>query len=60
ELNGQQAHEFYQGKDIAYPNANKGEVALSYQGQVIGLGKWIRNKIKNSYPRELVKDKGLA
>ncbi|MGY5453471.1 16S rRNA (cytosine(1407)-C(5))-methyltransferase RsmF [Agarivorans sp. MS3-6] len=59
ELDQQQAHEFYQGKDIAYPNNNKGEVALVYKGQVIGLGKWIRNKIKNSYPRELVKDKGL-
>ncbi|MEE1673185.1 16S rRNA (cytosine(1407)-C(5))-methyltransferase RsmF [Agarivorans aestuarii] len=60
ELDAEQAHHFYQGKDIAYPNTNKGEVALSYQGYVIGLGKWVRNKVKNSYPRELVKDKGLA
>ncbi len=60
ELEPEQAHHFYQGKDIVYPNNNKGEVALSYQGYVIGLGKWVRNKIKNSYPRELVKDKGLG
>ncbi len=60
ELDYQQAHQYYQGKDIDYPNNNKGELALSYQGQIIGLGKWIRNKIKNGYPRELVKDKGLA
>ncbi|WP_432459431.1 16S rRNA (cytosine(1407)-C(5))-methyltransferase RsmF [Agarivorans sp. QJM3NY_25] len=58
-LDEQQAHHFYQGKDIAYPNSNRGEIALIYKDQVIGLGKWIRNKIKNAYPRELVKDKGL-
>ncbi|WP_427979103.1 NOL1/NOP2/sun family putative RNA methylase, partial [Agarivorans sp.] len=60
ELDHQQAHQYYQGKDISYPNNNKGELALSYQGQIIGLGKWVRNKIKNGYPRELVKDKGLS
>ena len=60
ELDHQQAHQYYQGKDISYPNNSQGELAVCYQGQIIGLGKWVRNKIKNGYPRELVKDKGLG
>jgi 16S rRNA (cytosine1407-C5)-methyltransferase len=60
ELDHQQAHQYYQGKDIGYPNNSQGELAVSYQGQIIGLGKWVRNKVKNGYPRELVKDKGLG
>ncbi len=37
----------------------KGEVLVTYQGAVIGLGKWVSNRIKNGLPRELVRDKNL-
>lgn len=37
----------------------KGEVLVKYQGAIIGLGKWVSNRIKNGLPRELVRDKNL-
>lgn len=61
ELNAQQAQEFYQGKDIRGVATNNatGEVLLSYRGNVIGLGKALNNRIKNSLPRELIRDNNL-
>ena len=56
-----QAREYYQGRDIHDIDANnsKGEVLLSYQGHVIGLGKSLDNRVKNSLPRDLIIDKNL-
>ena len=61
ELLAHQAREYFQGRDIHDINTNntKGEVMLSYQGYVIGLGKSLDNRIKNSLPRDLIIDKNL-
>ncbi|MFT6986776.1 MAG: 16S rRNA (cytosine1407-C5)-methyltransferase [Psychromonas sp.] len=61
ELNAEQAQAFYQGRDIRDMQANgtKGEVLLSYRGNVIGLGKALSDRIKNSLPRELIRDNNL-
>mgnify|MGYP001418054864 CR=1 FL=1 len=61
ELNAGQAQVFYQGRDIRdiETNTNRGEVLLSYRGNVIGLGKALNNRIKNSLPRELIRDNNL-
>ncbi|MHC9511417.1 16S rRNA (cytosine(1407)-C(5))-methyltransferase RsmF [Kangiella sp. M94] len=59
ELNSKQAVEYYQGRDIAIEKLatlKKGEVAVLYQGAVIGLAKNLGNKLKNSLPRYLVQD----
>ena len=59
ELNSEQAVEYYQGKDIPLEAANslkKGEVAVAYQGEVLGLAKNLGKKLKNSLPRYLVND----
>lgn len=63
ELNKQQAVEYYQGRDIAIAKTGslkKGEVAILYQGVVIGLAKNLGNKLKNSLPRYLVNDTPFA
>lgn len=54
------AREWFMGRDIR-PQipAGKGEVIVGYSGAVIGLGKWVGNRIKNGLPRELVRDKNL-
>lgn len=56
-----QAREFYQGRDIhdIDTTQSKGEVMLSYQGYVIGLGKSLDNRIKNALPRDLILDNNL-
>ena len=61
ELLAHQAREYFQGRDIHDIDTNntKGEVMLSYQGYVIGLGKSLDNRIKNSLPRDLIIDKNL-
>jgi len=60
-LQAHQAREFFQGRDIhdIDTTGSKGEVMLSYQGHVIGLGKSLDNRIKNSLPRDLIIDKNL-
>ncbi|MDP2560380.1 16S rRNA (cytosine(1407)-C(5))-methyltransferase RsmF [Psychrobium sp. 1_MG-2023] len=57
-LTRDQVVQFYRGQDLAIENSNKakGEVRLTYQGQCIGLGKWVGNKVKNKLPRQLVND----
>ncbi|MBD3653895.1 16S rRNA (cytosine(1407)-C(5))-methyltransferase RsmF [Kangiella sp.] len=63
ELNDQQAVEYYQGRDISIGKTSalkKGEVAIRYQGVVIGLAKNLGNKLKNSLPRYLVNDTPFA
>jgi 16S rRNA (cytosine1407-C5)-methyltransferase len=61
------AREWFKGRDIR-PNylddvmtskQKTGEVIVAYQGEVIGLGKWVSNRIKNGLPRELVRDNNL-
>ncbi|MDF2152130.1 16S rRNA (cytosine(1407)-C(5))-methyltransferase RsmF [Vibrio sp. CAU 1672] len=65
ELTTDEAREWYMGRDIRPENipqgmkTGKGEVLVRYQGTIIGLGKWVSNRIKNGLPRELVRDKNL-
>ncbi|WP_422047319.1 16S rRNA (cytosine(1407)-C(5))-methyltransferase RsmF [Rosenbergiella nectarea] len=60
ELTAEQAAEWYRGRDI-YPDTPlpKGECLVSYQQQVLGLAKIINQRIKNSLPRELVRNGSL-
>lgn len=61
KLTKDDAREWFMGRDV-YPIIShdaKGEVIVTYDNMVIGLGKWVGNRVKNSLPRELVKDKNL-
>jgi 16S rRNA (cytosine1407-C5)-methyltransferase len=61
----EEAREWYMGRDVRPQNipadmkTGKGEVFVKYEGTIIGLGKWVSNRIKNGLPRELVRDKNL-
>ncbi|UJF18081.1 16S rRNA (cytosine(1407)-C(5))-methyltransferase RsmF [Vibrio sp. SS-MA-C1-2] len=59
ELTTEQAIEWYMGRDVRPELVGKGEVIVSYQNYPIGLGKWVGNRVKNGYPRDLVRDKNL-
>ena len=61
ELSSVQANDYFQGKDISLPTSTNdtGEVLLRLCGSVIGLGKWQKSKIKNSLPRDLVRNNQL-
>lgn len=61
ELNAEQAKTFYQGIDARGIETNgvSGEALASYRGQIIGLGKALNNRFKNSLPRELIRDYNL-
>ncbi|WP_237484451.1 16S rRNA (cytosine(1407)-C(5))-methyltransferase RsmF [Vibrio hippocampi] len=71
ELTTADAREWFMGRDVrpeiihsetTHPqttNSGKGEVLVSYRGFIIGLGKWVGNRVKNGLPRELVRDKNL-
>ncbi|MDA9556085.1 16S rRNA (cytosine(1407)-C(5))-methyltransferase RsmF [Vibrio sp.] len=62
ELDIDQAREWYQGKDIRpaqTPAQKKGFAITTYNGVVIGLGKWVSNRIKNGLPRDRVRDNNL-
>nr|WP_233148861.1 16S rRNA (cytosine(1407)-C(5))-methyltransferase RsmF [Shimwellia pseudoproteus] len=52
-----QAEEWYRGRDI-YPDTapQHDEVVVTFQQQPIGLAKKVGSRLKNSYPRELVRD----
>lgn len=57
ELTALQAAEWYRGRDIYFDHAlEKGEFLLSYQHRIIGLAKVVNQRLKNSLPRELVRD----
>lgn len=59
-LSVEDAREWYMGRDVRPENiAGKGEVIVKHGNDVIGLGKWVGNRIKNGLPRELVRDKNL-
>lgn len=58
EINSSQFECFVQGKNIELdnPQVENGEVILTFNGSVIGIGQNQRGKVKNGLPRELVKD----
>lgn len=59
-LSIEEAREWYMGRDIRPQEVSgSGEVIVKYNGDVIGLGKWVGNRIKNGLPRELVRDGNL-
>ncbi len=57
ELTHQEAEEWYRGRDV-YPETppKKDDVIVTYQRQPLGLAKKVGSRLKNSYPRELVRD----
>lgn len=57
ELTADEALEWYRGRDI-FPDLPppQDEMIVTYQQQPIGLAKRVGGRIKNSYPRELVRD----
>lgn len=63
ELSNVELSQWYRGQDIRRSltadgsnNSGKGPVFVLHNGQCIGLGKWVGNRIKNGLPRELVRD----
>lgn len=56
-LTHQEAEEWYRGRDV-YPDSTPSgdEVIVTYQGYPLGLAKKVGSRLKNSYPRELVRD----
>ncbi|WP_441257585.1 16S rRNA (cytosine(1407)-C(5))-methyltransferase RsmF [Vibrio sp. Vf1514] len=60
ELSIDDAREWYMGRDVRPEGqSGQGEVIVCYGNDVIGLGKWVGNRVKNGLPRELVRDKNL-
>ena len=60
ELTMEDAREWFMGRDVRPDGlSGKGEVLVKFEGAIIGLGKWVGNRIKNGLPRELVRDKNL-
>lgn len=57
ELTTEEAEAWYRGRDI-YPQALPAgdEAIVTFQGQALGLAKKVGSRLKNSYPRELVRD----
>lgn len=59
-LSVEDAREWYMGRDVRpVGQSGKGEVIVKLGNDVIGLGKWVGNRVKNGLPRELVRDKNL-
>ncbi|MCU6282523.1 16S rRNA (cytosine(1407)-C(5))-methyltransferase RsmF [Enterobacter cloacae] len=56
-LTHQEAEEWYRGCDV-YPETapSQDDVVVTYQGYPLGLAKKVGSRLKNSYPRELVRD----
>jgi 16S rRNA (cytosine1407-C5)-methyltransferase len=57
ELTPQDAEEWYRGRDV-YPETLPAgdEIIVTFQGIPLGLAKKVGSRLKNSYPRELVRD----
>ena len=54
-LSTDDAREWFMGRDVRPENqSGKGEVIVKLGNDVIGLGKWVGNRVKNGLPRELV------
>ncbi|MFU0890394.1 16S rRNA (cytosine(1407)-C(5))-methyltransferase RsmF [Kluyvera sichuanensis] len=57
ELTAEEAQEWYRGRDVYPENAPaQDDVIVTFQGFPLGLAKRIGSRLKNSYPRELVRD----
>ncbi len=57
ELSEDEAKEWYRGRDITPQTLpTTSEVIVTYQYTPLGLAKKVNNHLKNSYPRELVRD----
>ena len=57
ELNESDAAEWYRGRDVwPEPAPARQEVIVTHQGFPLGLAKRVGSRLKNSYPRELVRD----
>jgi 16S rRNA (cytosine1407-C5)-methyltransferase len=56
-LTHKEAEEWYRGRDV-YPEQTlpADEMIVTYQGFPLGLAKKVGSRLKNSYPRELVRD----
>lgn len=59
ELSSAQATEYLMGRDLPLEPGQKpqGEVIVSYHNSPLGLAKHLGKRLKNSLPRELVRDK---
>ncbi|WP_330983591.1 MULTISPECIES: 16S rRNA (cytosine(1407)-C(5))-methyltransferase RsmF [Enterobacterales] len=57
ELTQEEAEEWYRGRDV-WPETppDRDEVIVTFQGHPLGLAKKVGSRLKNSYPRELVRD----
>lgn len=57
ELTEAEAEEWYRGRDI-YPQTlpRRDETIITFHHQPLGLVKKVGNRLKNNYPRELVRD----
>lgn len=57
-LNDEQLKAFMQGQGLQLEGAEQddGEVLLFFNSKVVGLGQKQKSKVKNGYPKELVKD----
>ncbi|MBD1556808.1 16S rRNA (cytosine(1407)-C(5))-methyltransferase RsmF [Vibrio sp. S9_S30] len=59
-LSIEDARQWYMGRDVRPKSiSGKGEVIVKLDNDVIGIGKWVGNRIKNGLPRELVRDGNL-
>lgn len=57
ELTPQEAEEWYRGRDVWPETLPKNdEMIVTFQGIPLGLAKKVGSRLKNSYPRELVRD----
>ncbi len=56
ELTPQEAEEWYRGRDVYPQAAPVADDVWLRQHQPIGLAKRIGSRLKNSYPRELVRN----
>lgn len=61
DLDAIQAKTYYQGIDVREVETKgiSGEALASYRGQILGMGKALNNRFKNSLPRELIRDNNL-
>lgn len=57
ELTQAEAEEWYRGRDVWPETSPKEDDAIvTFQGHPLGLAKKVGSRLKNSYPRELVRD----
>jgi 16S rRNA (cytosine1407-C5)-methyltransferase len=65
-LNVQQAKAYIMGRDISFTDIQQddldsvqGEIVVLLEGQVLGMAKRVNQRLKNNYPRDLVRDNNL-